>query len=153
MIQYKTFRNCVISIFGIVWIILFQYVSLRHFYLEPFFQKKLWKPKFLFPPAGWIMFYRVDNRFATTQVYGFRDQQPYLIDPHDIFRTRTIGYDNIYRGIVGAVHEQSNRQSFCGYLKRRFPEYQRFVIMFEVYPDMVHKPQLRQKKISYQCVF
>ncbi|MDO8580528.1 MAG: hypothetical protein Q7S13_03515, partial [Candidatus Omnitrophota bacterium] len=52
----KSVRNIFISLFVIVWLGIFHYESTRAFFLEPLFHRPLYKFKFLFPPAGWIMF-------------------------------------------------------------------------------------------------
>src|SRR6185295_8127850 len=99
----KSFRNILISIFVIFWILAFHYESIRYFYLQPHFKKTLWKVPYLFPPAGWIMFYNVGDNYGYVQVYGIKDKKIQPIDAHDIFRTRTIGFDNIHRDILSSV--------------------------------------------------
>src|SRR3989338_9319288 len=109
-------RNTCITLFVILWSLVFHYESLRFFYLQPFFRKhfdvELPKIKFLFPPAGWIMFFNVNNGFGYVEVYGLKDKQIQLLDPHEIFRTRTIMYDNVHRGIMGVAAERNNSKAF-----------------------------------------
>ena len=50
-------RNATISIFVVLWLFIFHYESTRIFYLNAATQSELPKFKFLFPPAGWIMFF------------------------------------------------------------------------------------------------
>ena len=56
-------RNVIISCFVSVWILLFHYQTFRVKYLNPWTQTTfgitLPKIPLLFPPAGWIMFYRI----------------------------------------------------------------------------------------------
>ena len=99
---YRKFRNIFITLFVIVYSLVFHYESVRHFYLNPMLKKELPKVKFLFPPAGWIMFYKVGSQYGFTEVYGVKGKQQQEIDPREIFKVRTIGFDNIHRkGFVG----------------------------------------------------
>ena len=63
----KRTRNTIITIFVIVWLTVFHYESTRGYWLESIFKTKLMKVKFLFPPAGWIMFYKHDVNFANVK--------------------------------------------------------------------------------------
>ena len=110
----KRVRNAFITCFVILWILIFHYESLRYFYLQPLLQRPLPQTKFLFPPAGWIMFYNVGDTSGNVEVYGVKDGQSQLIDPHDIFRTRTFGFDNIHRGILGAAAGSNVGTSISG---------------------------------------
>ena len=145
----KRLRDRVITVFVILWLIVFHYESTRHFLLEPLLNKALPKVKFLFPPAGWIMFYSVENVSGNVEVYGFKDNKPQLIDPHDIFNTRTIGFDNIHRGILGSFLRQ--RQQACGFLKRKFSFYDQFVVTQVVYPDVAADRENRIEQVLYRC--
>lgn len=87
-------------------------------------------------------------------MYGVKNNQSQLIDPHDIFRTRTIGYDNIHRGILGSVNNPNNpavAAQFCRYLNYRFPYFEKFFITASYHPDMVERPYDRRQNILYQC--
>ena len=121
-------RNISISIFVILWLLIFHYESTRYFYLSAFTQKDLPKFKFLFPPAGWIMFFNVDETYSYVEVYGKADGSVHLIDPHDIFRTRTFGFDNIHRNILSTIGSRGNAAAFRHYLAWRFPYYDDFTV-------------------------
>jgi len=156
-IKHIKWRNAVITILVICWGLLFHYESSRHFYLNPFLKNigvksfSLPKTKFLFPPAGWIMFYNVGSQYGTSEVYGVKDGQSQLIDPHDIFRTRTIGYDNIHRGILNSAARSGVEKRFCSFLWRRFPYFDRFLITVNYYPSMIEEPYHKQQQVKYQC--
>src|SRR5438445_6704213 len=111
--QNTSWRNFVISVFVVVWTLLFHYESTRFFYLNPLFHKNLPQMKFLFPPAGWIMFFNVDDSFGNAEVYGVKDGLPQLLDPHQILTTRAIGYDNIHRGAMTTVFNTDIKDPFC----------------------------------------
>ena len=96
-------RNAAITWFVIAWTLIFQYETLRANYLSPLFRRDLPKLALLFPPAGWIMFFNVDKSYGMAEVYGMRAGQPFLIDPHQIFQTKAIGYDNIHRNMLVSV--------------------------------------------------
>ena len=98
------------------------------------------------------MFYNVGDNYATVEVYGIKDNIPSLIDPHDIFRTRTIGFDNIHRGIMGAAASPNSAGQFCKFLQRRFPYYDRFAINWIEYPSLTKEPYQTTQNVVYQCV-
>ena len=116
----RKMRNIFITIFVIIWCAAFHYESVRHFYLNPLFDRNLPKIKFLFPPAGWIMFFRVDQSYGHLRIFGFKDENIYEIDPHEIFKVRTIGFDNIHRGIIGSAASRRKSQAFCRHLFKHF---------------------------------
>ncbi|MCR4336275.1 MAG: hypothetical protein NUV91_00510 [Candidatus Omnitrophica bacterium] len=144
-------RNIIITIFVILWMFVFHYESLRYFYLEPLVDRPLPKMKFLFPPAGWIMFFNLGDQFGYPQVYGVKNAIPQPIDPHQVIWTRFVGFDNIHRGIMGAVLEESNQKSFCHFLKRKFPGFDDFFVTHVYYPSLVEDPYERWEEIVYQC--
>ena len=144
-------RNALITVFVVAWTLLFHYESLRTFYLGPAFGRELPKFKFLFPPAGWIMFYRVDETEGRAEVLGIKGGKPELIDPHRIFENRWIGYDNIRRNVLITVLSQEHAASFCRYLKRKFPEYTRFAVAYVVYPSNIRFPGKKEIRIAYGC--
>jgi len=115
-------KKIFISLFVVVWLVLFNYESTRHFYLTPLFGRTLPKLPLLFPPAGWIMFFQVGDREGHVQVYGVKDGVEHLIDPHDILETRAVLYDNIHRNVMINVLYEGMRPRFCRFLKRKFPE-------------------------------
>ena len=145
------FRNKAISVFVLVWCLVFHYESLRANYLGPLVGHKLPKVKFLFPPAGWIMFFQVDEVEAGVEVYGFREERPVLIDPHRIFRTRWLGYDNIHRNIMISVLNPFTNGRFCSFLRRKFPEYERFLVVETVWPSNSRYPGKKLIKPVYGC--
>lgn len=143
-------RKALISSFVVVWTALFHYESLRYNYLNRWFQADLPKLKLLFPPAGWIMFYRVDRSDGRAEVWGRRGAEAGLIDPHRIFATRWVGYDNIRRNVLITALNQAYAPSFCRYLRRKFPGYDGFVVM-EVWTPSVLEPDRQVKQLAYRC--
>ncbi len=144
-------RNTLISIFVVIWLAVFHYESTRHFYLEPMLKRDLPKMKFLFPPAGWIMFFNVDQAYGYVEVYGIKDGQTQIIDPHQILQTRAIGYDNIHRNALITVLSREMARPFCGYLKRKFPYFEGFVVTYVNYPRVVDRPFERTQQAAYEC--
>lgn len=150
MLQARS-RNFRITVFVIFWLLLFNYESLRTHYLSPLFGTELPKFKFLFPPAGWIMFYRVSESEVRAEVYGQKGTSLEPINPHRIFGNRWIGYDNIRRNVLVSVLGRHSEASFCRYLKRKFPQYDSFVIMEAIYPSSIRYPDKRMLRLAYQC--
>jgi len=144
-------RNRWITCFVILWCLAFHYESVRHFYLEPLVGKPLPKIKFLFPPAGWIMFYRVDPSYGYVRIFGYKESQSYEIDPHEIFRVRTIGYDNIHRGVIAAAASRHSQSAFCDHLHRRFEAMDSFRVVSTYYPNFVTSPYEQYHEILYSC--
>lgn len=144
-------RNVMISIFVIVWLIVFNYESTRLFYLERWVGHPLPKVKLLFPPAGWVMFYNIGRSYGHAEVYGIKGETVDVIDPHLILRTRAIGYDNINRNALVSVLSADAAQPFCGFLQRRFPHYDRFAVMYVNYPDVAERPWDKRYQLAYEC--
>jgi hypothetical protein len=144
-------RDILITVFVIVWTVIFHYESTRAFYLQRWLGRPLPKLKLLFPPAGWIMFYEVTRQSGHVEVYGVKDGVPQAIDPHDIFRTRTLGYDNIHRGIMSVAANEKNKTRFCGFLRKRFPYFDRYVVTYDYYPDIIKERQQKRQTVLYQC--
>lgn len=144
-------RNAAISIFVVLWLFVFHYESTRTFYLNAATQSELPKFKFLFPPAGWIMFFNVEDTYSHVEVYGKMGDSVHLIDPHDIFRTRTFGFDNIHRNVLSSVGSRQNAAVFCQYLAWRLPSYEDFVITSVYYPSVVKEPYKRWQEVLYRC--
>jgi len=164
-------RNVWISLFVIVWTAVFHYETLRLNYLSPLalrlrsalalskaegrveglVGRELPKLKFLYPPAGWIMFFHVDESSGVAEVYGIRKSQPVLIDPHDIFETRFVWYDNIHRNVLISVLSAHDAPRFCRYLRRKFPQYERFAVVYAQYPDLIRQPGEIRRHIAYRC--
>jgi len=144
-------RNRWISFFIVVWISLFHYETLRMHYLSPLIGRPLPKLKFLYPPAGWIMFFSVDRSYGFAEVYGIKRGQPTLFDPHRIFSTRFVGYDNIRRNVLVAVVSPERGPAFCGYLARKFPDYDQFAVVYGQYMDLVEQPDKIGRRVMYRC--
>ena len=145
-------RNALISVFVVAWLVLFHYESLRAHYLDPFFGRELPKVRFLFPPAGWIMFFNVDDSEVRAEVYGQNGSGlPEPLDPHRIFPNRWIGYDNIRRNVMISVAQPYYGEAFCRYLKRKFPQYDSFSVFQVIYPSNTRTPGKRIMQLVYQC--
>ncbi len=180
-------RNAAITWFVIVWTLIFQYETLRANYLSPLFNRQLPKLALLFPPAGWIMFFNVDKSYGLVEVYGMRDGQPVLIDPHQIFQTKAVGYDNIHRNVLVSVlspssigsaqqcialsrsgpneywiavlrgvcdhppDQQVDTLPFCRYLRRKFPAYDSFAVVYANYPHLIATPDRVVHQVAYRC--
>ena len=137
--------------FVILWTIVFHYESTRHFFLEPLFKKSLPKVKFLFPPAGWIMFFNVSDSYGYAEVYGVKNGINYLIDPHQILLTRDIGYDNVHRNVLSEVLSVNAGKNFCEFLDRKFPYFENFLVVANEYPHVVTEPFFKLQQIMYKC--
>ncbi len=144
-------RRLGISAFVVLWLFVFNYESLRYNFLNRWLGTQLPKVKLLFPPAGWIMFYRVDEADGRAEVYGLKGGTTALIDPHRIFGTRWVGYDNIRRNILISVLHPSRGPGFCRYLERKFPEYDGFAVVEVWIPSVVQKPHRHLRRLSYRC--
>ena len=144
-------RNKLISIFVIVWLAVFYYESTCYYYLQPLLKRELPRMKFLFPTAGWIMFYNVGDNFGNTEVYGVKNGIPQLIDPHQILQTRAIGYDNINRNVLSTVLTPGLSQSFCPFLKRKFPYFEKFLVTYVEYPHLTQQPLEKMQTVAYEC--
>ncbi len=144
-------RNTLITWFVIGWTLLFQYETLRAHYLSPLAGRPLPKMALLFPPAGWIMFFRVEPAYHFAVVHGIRRGQPIALDPHAIFETRAVGYDNIRRNVLVGVLYRETAGPFCGYLHRKFPAYDRFHVFSGAYPDLISAPERVVYEPAYQC--
>ena len=140
-----------ITAFVICWTLVFQYETLRANYLSPLFNRELPKLPLLFPPAGWIMFYNVDKSYGFAEVYGIKERKPVLLDPHDIFKTKAIGYDNIHRNMLVGVLSRNRAREFCRYLRRKFPAYESFAVVVAEYPDVAATPERILRQVAYRC--
>jgi hypothetical protein len=151
MTRWWPSRNVVISVFAAVWIAAFHYETLRLNYLSPLAGRALPKLKFLYPPAGWIMFFNVDPSYGMAEVYGVRDGRATRIDPHRIFETRAVGYDNIHRNVLVSVLSTQDGARFCAFLHRKLPDYPEFAVVYTMYPDLLQRPDQLVRKVVYQC--
>ncbi len=143
--------NTLITVFVICWLLLFQYETLRLHYLGPLLNRELPKLPLLFPPAGWLMFYQIDSSYGLAEVYGIRQGRQTKLDPHDIFETQAIGYDNIHRNVLIGVLYRDRVAPFCHYLGRKFPDYESFVVVYKRYPDVIAKPGYFTRQAMYRC--
>jgi len=144
-------RSAAISIFVLLWCLLFHYQSVRLNYLSPLLKKELPRIPLLFPPAGWIMFYQITPTYGTAEIYGLKDNEPNLIDPHAIFETNAIGYDNLRRNVMVNILYEGHRSAFCRYLRRKFPDYSSFVVTYVQYLDLINSPETFNRQALYQC--
>jgi hypothetical protein len=144
-------RNRAITWFVICWTLLFHYETLRANYLSPLLKRELPKLHLLFPPAGWIMFFNIDRAYGFAEVYGIKDRTPMLLDPHDILETRAVGYDNIHRNVLIGVLYPQRAPQFCPFVKRKFPEYDSFAVVYAQYPDIVKTPERILRQVVYRC--
>ena len=135
----------------VVWLFLFHYESVRFSYLSPLAGFELPKLKFLYPPAGWIMFYNVGETEVRAEVYGVKGSNLELIDPHKIFENRWIGYDNIRRNVLVSVLNPAHADSFGLYLRRKFPQYERFSVAQVIIPSNIKYPGQKIIRLAYQC--
>ncbi len=140
-----------ITWFVAAWLLLFHYETLRAGYLSPLVGRPLPKCPLLFPPAGWVMFYQVDRRYGFAEVYGLQAGAPQRLDPHTIFATHAVGYDNIRRNMLVGVLNTTLQPAFCRYLQRKFPAYEDFLIVAAEYPDIVDTPQRLLRVPVYRC--
>ncbi len=144
-------RNKLISCFVITWLLLFHYESLRTNYLCSLAGCELPKCKFLFPPAGWIIFFDIGETEVRAEVYGVNGSKLELIDPHKIFDNHWLGYDNIRRNVLISVLDPSNAESFGRYMKRKFPKYENFAVAEVIYPSNIQYPGQKIVKLAYRC--
>ena len=100
------------------------------------------------------MFYEVGDSWSTAEVYGLRpgEMTAERIDPHRIFTTRFVGFDNIHRNImVNAISDHPIPQ-FCSYLKRKFPEYTKFGVVLAGYSTLTKEnPPKKRMRMLYEC--
>ncbi len=151
-------RNVWITAFVVLWIAVFHYETLRLNYLSPVvlrprsgFRRELPKLTFLYPPAGWIMFFNVDRAYGFAEVYGVEAGRSTLLDPHDIFETRAVLYDNIHRNVLISVLSPYDGPRFCRYLSRKFPQYGGFTVVYAEHSDLIERPNEIQRGVAYRC--
>ncbi len=147
----KNSRDIFISIFVVIWLLFFHYESTRVFYLQPLLKRTLPKIKFLFPPAGWIMFFNVDDRGGHVEIYGLRHGATQLINPHEIIRTRFIGFDMVHRNVLSQVLAPEVRPDFCRVLEKQFPEFEKFIVTVVEYPSLTRSRFEQYQAPVYQC--
>ena len=133
------------------WTLLFHYESLRAHYLSPLLHRELPKLPLLFPPAGWIMFYQIDPTYGFAEVRGLQGSTWHRLDPHTIFTTRALGYDNIHRNVLVGVLSRTDAGTFCRYLRRKFPQYEAFAVLYGQHPDLINAPDTVRYQLAYHC--
>ena len=146
-------RNTLISVFVVCWLLLFGYETFRAGYLSPLLGRRLPKFPLLFPPAGWIMFFNVDRSYGFAEVYAMPrgGTEPVKLDPHDIFETTAVGYDNIRRNVLVGVLSRDRASAFCRFLRRKFPQDTAFAVVYSQYPDVVDEPDRVVSQVAYRC--
>ncbi len=149
--DHRQIKNVLISLFVVVWLCAFHYESIRYYYLNRYTSTEYPKIKFLFPPTGWIMFFNVDETYGLAEVYGIKNNHPQLIDPHNIFKTKAIGYDNIHRNVLSEVLSVGHKERFCSFLERKFPEFETFLIAGVYYPSVIKAPGKKLYQVMYTC--
>ena len=97
------------------------------------------------------MFYQVDRSYGSAEVYGETPDQRALIDPHRIFSTKGVGYDNSRRNLLIGVAYRERAADFCRYLRRKFPEYPAFEVAYAHAPDIVDHPDQVLRQVLYRC--
>jgi len=97
------------------------------------------------------MFYTIDNSYGHIRIVGVKVGQNIYIDPHEIFRVRTIGYDNIHRGIIGVAADQRKAPAFCHQLRKRFDDVEYFKIYYQYVPDFTENPYEQYERLIYTC--
>ncbi|MBI4596793.1 MAG: hypothetical protein HY737_00135 [Candidatus Omnitrophica bacterium] len=151
MVKLSRSSDRSITLFVILWLLVFFYETFRLHYLSPLLGRELPKLNFLFPPAGWIMFYNVDAGYGFAQVYGVKDNTPTELDPHQIFRTKAVGYDNLRRNVLIEVLSPHHATNFCRYLRWKFPAYDDFAVVEAGYPDVIRAPTQVGGRVAYTC--
>ncbi len=144
-------HHMLITSFVIGWTILFHYETLRANYLTPLVGRELPKFPLLFPPAGWIMFFNIEPTYGFAEVYALEGRQPTKLDPHDIFATWALGYDNIHRNVLIGVLSRDAAPSFCRYLTRKFAPTTAFAVVYSLYPDVITQPDQTLSQVAYTC--
>ncbi|MBI3324572.1 MAG: hypothetical protein HYZ92_04760, partial [Candidatus Omnitrophica bacterium] len=89
--------------------------------------------------------------YGFAEVYGLQQGRPALVDPHEIFPTRFVWYDNIHRNVLISVLSNQAAPGCCRYLHRKFPQYEAFAVAYAVYPDVVNSPSQIYRQLAYRC--
>ena len=99
------------------------------------------------------MFYKIANGWFTAEVYGLdTGGKAVPIDPYRIFETPYAGIDRVKRNGLATVLSSYRKDAFCGYLRRRFPEFSDFSVMGIRHRQLA--PELSAKEYistSYRC--
>ncbi len=154
----KRLRDHFISLFVVIWLMVFMLNTTRHLLLEPFLKRSfpgfslaLAVNKFLFPPAGPIMFFNVDDSFGFYRVSGIKNGKLFDLNPHEVILNRTLFYDNIHRGVLGAIGDPGSVVSFCRWMHGRFPEFDDFAVGVRQYPALKKSRYVYQEGWLYRC--
>ncbi len=97
------------------------------------------------------MFFHVGKSYGFAEVYGIRDNTGIPLDPHEIFPTRAIGYDNIRRNVLIGVLSNEDAPRFCRYLNWKFPSFKSFAVVYAQYPDLIESPDDVRRQLAYRC--
>jgi hypothetical protein len=97
------------------------------------------------------MFFHVDERYGLCEVYRGTPGGPIRIDPHAIFETKAVGYDNIHRNMLVSVLDRRLGPAFCAYLRRKFPGNKGFAVVHAQYPDVIRRPDRLLRGLAYRC--
>lgn len=97
------------------------------------------------------MFYNVGEEYGLAEVFGVKNGSPEWIDPHRIFETKAVGYDNIHRNVLSSVLSPYYRGDFCRFLERKFSGYDDFYVMAAYYPSLIKAPGKKLYRLEYSC--
>lgn len=97
------------------------------------------------------MFYNVPDSAGYVEVYGVRNGVIQPIDPHQIVRTRFVGFDMVRRNVLSAALNEGAQKGFCAVLQRQFPEFESFMITHVFYPSLTRSPWERYQETVYRC--
>ena len=97
------------------------------------------------------MFFNIDKSYGFAEVYGVEGSKQILLDPHDILETKAVGYDNIHRNVLVGVLSRADKASFCRFLRRKFPSYDEFLVVYAQYPDLIMTPDRILRQLAYRC--
>ncbi len=154
----RAVRDRFITLFVLIWLIVYFYNNTRLMLLRPFIQRHFPRAaahlpvnQFLFPPAGPIMFLHLDDTFAHFVVYGVKDLKLYELNPHKIIQNRTLFYDNTHRGVLSAIADRETAPSFCRMMDRRFPEFDDFVVALRRYRSLSRQPHIYEEAGIFRC--
>ena len=67
------------------------------------------------------------------------------------WQTRAIGYDNINRNALITVLPPEMASSFCPFLKRKFPYFEKFLVTYVEYPHLTEQPFEKTQTEVYSC--
>ncbi|MBI3010721.1 MAG: hypothetical protein HYY57_07050 [Candidatus Omnitrophica bacterium] len=97
------------------------------------------------------MFFQIGRSYGFAEVYARKDNQWKLLKPHEIFKTRFVGYDNFRRNVLSVALDPRYAASFCRYLFWRLPQYEAFTVAWVEYPDLIETPDDVVRQPAYRC--